>query len=176
MKKMFFFLGLLIFVLGAKEEKKIFTQAEFDKKVEAEVNRQVDLIKKKSISTLSKELLAKERDLKEKEEKLKNRQEQVILGEQALLKKIGEFDETKKKIIGCVENNKGNEQMRIKQLVDVISNMKPQKAADLLSVQESGISVKLIERIDPQKASKIFNLMDKEVSARLQKQYLNMQK
>ena len=176
MKKIVFLMGLLIFVLGAKEEKKIYTQEEFDKKVEAEVNRQVDLVKKKSISTLSKELLAKERELKEKEERLKNRQEQVILAEQALLKKISEFDETKKKIIGCVEDQKGNEQMRIKQLVDVISNMKPQKAADLLSVQESGISVKLIERIEPEKASKIFNLMDKEVSARLQKQYLNMQK
>ena len=65
--------------------------------------------------------------------------------------------------------------MRVKQLVNVISNMKPKKAADLLAVQDSGISVKIIERIDPQKASKIFNLMDKEVSARLQKQYLNMQ-
>ena len=65
--------------------------------------------------------------------------------------------------------------MRINQLVEVISNMKPAKAAEILSVQEAQISVKIIERIDPSRASKIFNLMEKEVSARLQKQYLNMQ-
>jgi len=176
-KKIIAVLFMLLVFLGAKsEDKKTFTKEEFDKKVEAEVNRQVDLIKKKSISSLSKELLAKERDLKDKEEILKNREEQIALGEQSLLKKIEEFDKTKEKIIGCVDENKRNEQMRIKQLVDVISNMKPAKAADLLSVQESSISVKLIEKIPPQKASKIFNLMDKEVSARLQKQYLNMQK
>jgi flagellar motility protein MotE (MotC chaperone) len=54
--------------------------------------------------------------------------------------------------------------------------MKPQKAAELLSVQDSDISVKILELIKPERASKIFNLMDKEVSARLQKQYLNMAK
>ena len=58
----------------------------------------------------------------------------------------------------------------------MIANMKPVKAADVLSVQDSLISVKILEQIDPKRASRIFNLMDKEVSARLQKQYLNMQK
>ena len=66
--------------------------------------------------------------------------------------------------------------MRVQQLVEVISNMKPQRAADLLSVQDPDISVRIFEKTNPTKASKIFNLMDKEVSARLQKQYLNMQK
>ena len=54
----------------------------------------------------------------------------------------------------------------------------PKQAPSLqvLSTQDADISVKILEKIDPTKASKIFNLMDKEVSARLQKQYLNMQK
>ena len=74
-----------------------------------------------------------------------------------------------------MEDHEKTQLLRVKQLVSVISNMRPQKAAELLSVQESQISVKLLQKIDPEKASKIFNLMDKEVSARLQKQYLNMQ-
>ena len=54
--------------------------------------------------------------------------------------------------------------------------MKPQVAAEMLSVQESKLSVEIISKLDPVKVSKIFNLMDKEISARLQKEYLNMQK
>ncbi len=150
-------------------------QVEFDKRVQAEVDRQINLIKKKSIAQLTRELLQKESKLQKISKNLDFREEQLNKGESSLLKKIEQLENTKEKIIGCLDDHKRNEMMRIKQLVNVISNMKPQKAADLLSVQESGISVKIIERIDPQKASKLFNLMDKEVSARLQKQYLNMQ-
>ncbi|MBT4792664.1 MAG: hypothetical protein HON90_13910 [Halobacteriovoraceae bacterium] len=168
---MFIFLTFNIFA----EEKKISSAEKFEARVKKEVERQVSLIKKKSLAALTNELLEKDRKLKKVSKQLDHRVEQVKISEMTLLKKIEELEGTKKKIIGCIDEHKQGEQMRIKQLVDVISNMKPQKAADLLSVQESNISVKLLERISPQKASKIFNLMDKEVSARLQKQYLNMQ-
>ena len=157
-----------------KEDKK-YSQKDFDEKVKSEVERQINIVKKKSITQITKELLEKERELKKREEMLAMREEQVVLSEKSLSRKIGEFEGVKTKIIGCIDDNQKSEALRIKQLVSVISNMKPLKAAELLSVQESDISVKLIERIDPAKASKIFNLMDKEVSARLQKQYLNMQ-
>jgi flagellar motility protein MotE (MotC chaperone) len=173
---LFSLIFLISMAVSAADEKKIYSKAEFDKKVEQEVNRQVDLIKKKSISVLSKELLERERKIKEKEDTISTKFEQVKISESSLAKKIMEFEKNKRGILGCVEANQNNEKMRVKQLVEVISNMKPQKAADLLSVQDSNISVKLIEQIDPAKASKIFNLMEKEVSARIQKQYLNMQK
>ena len=148
----------------------------FDKRVKAEVERQINLIKKKSLNQLTAELLEKERELQKTSKNLDMRDEQLKLNEGSLTKKIAEFENQKTKIFGCLDDHEKSSMMRIKQLVDVVSNMKPQKAADLLSVQESSISIKIIEKIDPQKASKIFNLMDKEVSARLQKQYLNMQK
>ena len=169
------FLISLFFVnnaLSAKEKK--FTQKEMDDYVKKEVERQVDLIKKKSVAQLTKELLEKDRKLIEQEKALDHRLEQVKKSEMSLLKKIDELEQAEKKLIGCVDDAKAGETMRVTQLVKVISNMKPQKAAELLSVQESKISIKIIEKIDPMKASKIFNLMDKEVSARLQKQYLNM--
>ena len=176
MKTTLMTLLLLSFSLSAisKGEKK-YTQEEFDKKVAEEVERQIKLVKKKSITQITKELLDKDRELKKKSEALDSREEQLTLSEKSLLRKIGEFEGVKSKIIGCLDENERSESMRIKQLVSVISNMRPNKAAELLSVQESDISVKLLEKIDPEKASKIFNLMDKEVSARLQKQYLNMQ-
>ena len=56
-------------------EEKLYTQEDFDKKLSEAVNKQVDLIKKKSVSQLSKELLAKDRELEAKAEQLKIREE-----------------------------------------------------------------------------------------------------
>ena len=58
----------------------------------------------------------------------------------------------------------------------MLSGMKPDAAAQVLSVQDPLIAVKMISKLDSAKVSKIFNKMDKEVSARLQKQFLTMQK
>lgn len=175
MKTLILFPLLLTVTLAFGEEnKKIYTQKDFDEKVEKELDKQVDRIKKSSVATLTKEILEKERALKEREKALEKREEQIKLGEESLAKRVLEVEGRQKKILGCIDDNQRKEAMRIKQLVSVISNMKPAKAAELLSVQESSISVKIIEQIQPERASKIFNLMDKEVSARLQKQYLNM--
>jgi flagellar motility protein MotE (MotC chaperone) len=38
---------------------------------------------------------------------------------------------------------------RVKQMVSVISNMKPAKAAEILSVQDAQVSLKILEQIDP---------------------------
>lgn len=164
----------IIFPVIAEDEKK-FTQKEVDEKVRKEVERQINLIKKKSITQLTKELLEKESHLNDRAAALDKREEQIKMSEKSLLTRIDDFEKQKAKIIGCVDDHKNKEMLRIKQLVEVVSGMKPNKAAELLSVQDATISVKLLEKIDPVKASKIFNLMDKEVSARLQKQYLNMQ-
>lgn len=147
-------------------DEKIYTQQDLD--------RHIERIKKSSIATLTKEILAKERALADREEELTRRSEQLKKAESDLSKKIKLLELEQKRIIGCIDDNQQKETMRINQLVDVISNMKPQKAAELLEVQDAPISVKILERIEAERASKIFNLMNKEVSARLQKQYLNM--
>lgn len=177
MKKLFILLGvILIFNLYAQEKKdeKTYTQKEFDEKLKVELDKAVERLKKKSITQLTKEILKKEQEVLKKEKEFEQRHEQLKIGEETLAKRIIDFENDKKKILGCIEENEKNESMRINQLVEMISGMKPLKAAEILSVQESEISVKIIEKIDPVKASKIFNVMDKEVSARLQKQYLNM--
>lgn len=176
MKKLLTVLALFMFSLSlsSAEAEKKYTEKEFKEKLEKAVDEQVDRLKKSSVGKLTKELLEKERALKEREERLARREEQVKLGEESLAERILEVEGRQKKILGCIDENERREAMRIKQLVSVISNMKPLKAAELLSVQDSSISVKIIELIEPERASRIFNLMDKEVSARLQKQYLNM--
>ncbi len=166
----------VFFKAHAADEKKIYTQAELDEKVEKLVNAKIEKIKKSSIATLTKEILLREKKMDKKEQELTTREEQIKISEATLSRKILDVEKRQSKIIGCIDNNKNGQARRVKQMVSVIANMKPLKAAEVLSVQDSLISVKILEQIDPKRASKIFNLMDKEVSARLQKQYLNMQK
>jgi len=165
---------ILFFKAHAGVDDKIYTQVEFDKKLTEEIEKSIMKIKKKSITQLTMELIEKDRRLEKSEQSLKDKEEQLKVGESTLMKKITEFETKQKKILGCLDKNKSGQARRIKQMVDVISGMKPLKAAEVLSVQDSQISVKILAQIDPIRASKIFNLMDKEVSARLQKQYLNM--
>ena len=102
--------------------------------------------------------------------------EQLKVAESTLETKIKDFEKSQSKLLACLDESKGETQKRISGLVTMISNMKPLKAADVLSVQDSKISIQILEKIDPKRASKIFNLMDKEVSARLHKQYLTMRR
>jgi flagellar motility protein MotE (MotC chaperone) len=177
MKNIILLVAMILFFKAhaADENKKVYSEAEFKEKVQKEVLDKVTKIKRKSIAQLTKELLEKENKLDEYERKLKQREEQIKIGEQTLAKKIMQVEADQKKIIGCVDENKRGQARRVKQMVSVISNMKPAKAAEILSVQDAQVSLKILEQIDPTRMSKIFNLMDKEVSARLQKQYLNMQ-
>ncbi|MBL7665758.1 MAG: hypothetical protein JNM93_11545 [Bacteriovoracaceae bacterium] len=153
-----------------------YTEADFVEKVKEEVTKKIDDIKKKSVTDLTKELVAKEAELKIRENELKVREEQMGLTSKDLDQKIKDFDKKQMNFIGCIDQNEKKKAERIRQLVSVVSGMKPAKAAELLSVQDSEISVKILAELDSEKASKIFNLMDKEISARLQKQYLDMKR
>ncbi|MCT4642061.1 MAG: hypothetical protein N4A33_07145 [Bacteriovoracaceae bacterium] len=167
---------LLALSINLYAEDKKYTQKELDEKVKQRVAKEVKRLKKSSVAKLTQEILDKENALVKKEALLNKRLEQLELAEKSLDKKFVELEGIQKKVLGCIDENEKKESLRVSQLVNMISNMKPVKAADLLSVQDSDISIKIIEKIDPTKASKIFNLMDKEVSARLQKQYLNMRR
>ena len=153
-----------------------YTEEEFVKKVSEEVKKKVDDIKNKSVSELTKELLEKEEKLKLKELELQKQLDSIRASEGEVTKKYTELSEKQKHIIGCADKNEEESKARIGQLVDMVSNMKPQKAAEVLSVQDSEIAVKILQMIDAKKASKIFNFMDKDISAKLQKQYLLMKK
>jgi flagellar motility protein MotE (MotC chaperone) len=172
------FFAILIFsvaAVAAVPEKK-YTEEEFLKKVTAEVKLKVDGIKQKSVSELTKELLDKEESLKLRELELQKQMDSLKASEAELGKKYTEMANQHKDVIGCVSKNQEEGKARIGQLVDMISNMKPQKASEVLSVQEPDIAVRILQSIDAKKASKIFNFMDKDVSAKLQKQYLLMKK
>lgn len=170
-------LTLTLLTAGAfAQAKKTYTEEEFVKKVNEEVKAKVDVIKNKSVSDLTKEILDKEEKLKLRELDLQKQNDSLKVAEGELAKKYAEFEARQKTFIGCINKNEEESKARIGQLVEMISGMKPQKAAEILSVQDSEIAVRILQMTDAKKASKIFNFMDKDVSAKLQKQYLLLKK
>jgi len=153
-----------------------YSEEQFIKKVAAEVKLQIEKIKNKSVTDLTKELVEKDEKIRLQELELQKKEDQLKVSESDLGKKYAAFEARQKAFIGCVQTNQDEAKGRVGQLVEMVSNMKPQKAAEVLSVQEADIAVKILQTIDAKKASKIFNFMDKEVSARLQKQYLDMKR
>ena len=155
---------------------KTYTEEEFKKAVSEEVEKTMKKVGNGHLVDFSKELLKKEENLKLKELETQKRDDQLISSELNFKNQISESAESQKKILGCIDSQNEKVDKRVSQIVEVISAMKPQNAADILSVQDPDLSVRILGQLDSQKASKIFNLMDKEISARLQKQFLQMKK
>lgn len=175
---MIVFLPLPVFSKNEKktEEPKIYTQTEFNEKLEKLLFEKLKRFGSDNMVGLSHELYEKEKGLELKENQIKNREEQVVVTEKELMKKIKELQSKEEKIISCLDDHDGKEKKRIDHMVDAISGMRPQNAADVLSVQDPDLSVRILDRLPASKVSKIFNSMKKEISARLQKQYMNMEK
>lgn len=162
--------------ISTPETKRSYTESEFKKAVMDEIERQMRRLGQSKLIDLSKELLEKEDKIKLRELDLQRHEEQFKLSSKQFQDKVKAFEATQNKFIGCVEDLEQKKNNRVKHMVEVISGMKPDTAAQVLSVQDSEISVEIISQLEPAKISKIFNLMDKEISARLQKQYMNMKK
>lgn len=156
--------------------KKEYTPEEFKTAVLEEVTKLMKKAGSAHLVDFSKELIEKESALKVKEQELKKREEELSLSQEDFKKKLVEFQGQQKKFIGCIDEKSTEADQRVSHMVEIISGMKPQTAADVLTVQDPDLAVKILSEIESAKASKIFNLMNKEVSARLQKQFLEMKK
>lgn len=156
--------------------KREYTEEEFKTAVMEEAAKLMKKAGSANLVDFSKELLEKEEAIKNKELSVKKEQEELDMSKADFKKKLVEFQDSQKKFLGCVDEKSDKADKRVSQMVDVISGMKPQNAADVLTVQDPDLSVRILSELDSAKASKIFNLMDKEVSARLQKQFLQMKK
>ncbi len=159
-----------------KVENRSYTEEEFLKAVYEEVEKKLKLLKKENAVDLSMELLKKEDDIKRKDLAILKQKEALVLDIKAFEGKIQDFQTEQSKMIGCITDAEKKEDKRINHMVEVISGMKPINAAEVLSVQDAEIAVKILDKLEATKVSKIFNLMEKEVSARLQKQYLTMKR
>lgn len=155
---------------------KTYTEKEFLDAVEKEVQTRLNRYKPQNLVELSQEFMKKERSLELKELELKKAKEALKASENDLQKKISTFNGRSQKLLGCLDEQDKNQRKRVDHMVQVVSGMRPQSAAEVLSVQDVEIAVKILGALDPAKVSKIFNSMDKEISARLQKQFMSMKK
>ena len=159
-----------------KKNVKEYTDKQLKDYVMKELEKKLKKIGRSKILGFSKELFKKEEDLKLIELNLKREKEKIELIKKNFEKSIKDFRKKQSKIISCLDKQDLEKNKRLNHMVEVISNMRPQAAAQLLSVQENDIALKILGALDSVKVSKIFNLMTKEISSRLQKQYINMKR
>jgi flagellar motility protein MotE (MotC chaperone) len=155
---------------------KTYTEAEVEEIVAKRIQEKMDKVKPGSVTEFSRELLKRDEDLRVMALDLVRREEQLKVSSGELTKKIQEFQSRQGKLLGCMDEFDNQKQKRVDHMVDIVSGMKPQNAAEVLSVQDADIAVRILGQLPAEKVSKIFNLMTKEISARLQKQYLDMKK
>ncbi len=167
---------LLSIIVYAEEKKKCFSNDELDKYTRDKIENALKRTFPSKITKFSLDLHDKKNKLEKKEEELKKKEELIVISGKNLKDSVIKFEKRQKKFLGCLDEKKMQEDSRLKKIVEVISTMRPAKAAEVLSVQDQEITVKILNRIDSVKASKIFNLMDKEISARIQKDYLFMKR
>ena len=156
--------------------KREYTNEEFEKAVTKELEKRLKRLGHGKVVEFSKELVQKQQELDLKKIKTEKEDEQLKLSMKNFDKKVKEFRQKQEKLLVCMDEIHKKESKRVEHMVDTVSNMRPQNAADVLSVQDPGISVKILSELPATKVAKIFNLMDKEISARLQKQYLTMKR
>lgn len=165
---------LLPFAVFAED--KIYTESEFQAKLQQEVAAKLERLGNGTIVDFSKQLMEKEEKLRLAELELKKREDALSNNQRDLQQGIKNFQDKQNKFLSCLDDNERKKQERIQHMVDSIAGMRPKSAADLLSVQDADLSVQILSKLDSTKVSKIFNLMDKEISARLQKQFMTMKK
>ena len=162
------------------EKEKTYTQKEFDEELEKRLQKSIEdvmrKIRPKNIATFSQRLLSKEQRLRVRDLEVSKREEQLDILSKELEGKIRDFKGRQEKFLLCAGEVGKKEDERAKHMVDVVGGMRPQNAADVLSVQDTELAVKIMAMLSSEKVSKIFNLMDKEISARLQKYYMTMKK
>lgn len=159
-----------------KNDVKIYSENDFKKALKKELTKKFTQLGRGKIVKFANELVKKEDVLKIKELGLMKREERLNLDMQLFSKRIKEIDNKQNKIISCLDNQEREKEERVNHMVSAIANMRPVNAANVLSVQDADIAVKILGKLESIKVAKIFNSMDKEISARLQKQYMTMRK
>lgn len=105
-------------------------------------------------------LRKKQEELRRKEEELKNLEKEID-------KKLAKQKELKQKLENVLEEARSMKDEKIKHLVDVYSNMQPDKAAQALETLKKEIAVKILAGMQGRTAGEILSFVESEKAARL---------
>lgn len=176
MSKLFLFFMILSLNIHAEDKPRTYTEEEFKKALRAEMKKELENLDSKKLVKYFKGLIEKEDLMDKQKAELEQKEKKLSMSIKQFNERVKVLTGKQNKILGCLSDVKKGEEGRVSSMVEIINNMKADKAAEVLSVQDPDITIKILRGLDPVKVSKLFNQMDKEISARLQKQFLTMKR
>ncbi|HFB83207.1 MAG TPA: hypothetical protein ENJ72_00305 [Thermodesulfatator sp.] len=116
---------------------------------------------------LFEDLRLKRLELEEREKELRLKKEELRLLKDQVDKRLAALAELEQEIDGKLKELKAIKDERFRLLVKIYSNMKPKKAAPLLSKLDVDTLTKLFQAMPTDQVSKILAAMDQEVAAKV---------
>lgn len=137
-------------------------QAEAEADKQAEVRTEKDLPEEwKALKRKEEELAAKERTLQEMEASIRTEAARVEKMHAEIKSMLDEAKEIKDK--------------RVRQLVDMLSNTKAKKAAEILQTMDDDLAVKVLSGMRGRQAGEILSFVDSKKAARLSEELTRLQ-
>lgn len=109
--------------------------------------------------------------LDEKEKSLKDLEEKLQLEKAALEKKVEELEGKRREIATKLESRVTEDEERMKKLVEMYSNMKPQNAAQVIASLDEELAIHVLKRMKKQDAGNVLNFMNSEKAKKLSEKY-----
>jgi len=112
-------------------------------------------------------LKKKEAELKEREQYLENRKMQLVALQDEINKKIASLTRLRNEIKAEMEQEKTNDEKKLKHLIKIYSAMKPVKAASLIEKLDIRLAIKLLSRMKGDTVGGILSFVDVERAAKI---------
>lgn len=109
--------------------------------------------------------------LDEKEKSLNELEEKLQQEKLALEQKVQDLESARRDIASRLESRVQEDEERIKKLVDMYSNMKPQSAAQVIASLDEELAIGVLKRMKKQEAGNILNFMNPEKAKKLSEKY-----
>lgn len=109
--------------------------------------------------------------LDEREKNLNELEEKLQLEKVALEQKVQELEQARREIASKLESRVQEDEERVKKLVDIYSNMKPQSAAQVIATLDEELAIHVLKRMKKQDAGNILNFMNPEKAKKLSEKY-----
>ncbi|MFP4109183.1 MAG: MotE family protein [Desulfonatronovibrio sp.] len=113
--------------------------------------------------------------LREREEELDRRERNLSMLEEEIDEKLAELERLEASLDKMLEEADVLKDQKIKHLVDVYANMKPQQAAQVLETLDESIAVKILAGMRGRQAGDILTDVDSQKAARLSELLTEMQ-
>ncbi len=109
--------------------------------------------------------------LDQKEKELKELEEKLQIEKIALEKKVEELELARRDIASKLESRVQEDEERVKKLVDMYTNMKPQSAAQVIATLDEELAIHVLKRMKKQDSGNILNFMNPEKAKKLSEKY-----